>query len=36
MHHKYADVMHIDDVVAHLARSYPKIADESRSAIKGE
>ena len=36
MHHKYADVMHTDEVVAHLAGTYLKTADESRSAIKRE
>jgi maleamate amidohydrolase len=35
MHHKYADVMHTDAVIAHLAGTYLKIADK-RFAIKGE
>ena len=35
MDHKYADVMHTDAVVAHLAGTYLKIADK-RFAIKGE
>jgi hypothetical protein len=34
MHHKYADVMHTDEVVAHLARTHLKIADENRPALK--
>jgi hypothetical protein len=26
LHHKYADVMHVEDVIAHLAKSTRKVA----------
>jgi hypothetical protein len=29
MHHKYADVMHVDEVVAHLAASQPAVKKAS-------